>query len=326
MAPTPGGGGYWLVASDGGIFSFGDAQFYGSTGAIRLNQPIVGMATTPSGHGYWLVASDGGIFTFGDAQFYGQHREPAPQQARRGHGGHADGHGYWLVASDGGIFSFGDAALLREHRQPRLNKPVIGMIAGPNGAGYFLVASDGGIFAFGWRPSTAPWVARSSSTPSWAPRPSATAAATGSPTAPGGVELRGGPLLRLRAAQSLPPDRRHGRCPGQRLLLRGALPVRRLRLRHQQVPVLQHASPTPPDRHRAGRRGVIFVHQPVPRPRGRLGRSRPQPVHLLDLHDICRTPAGLPGLRRVRPGLQCRLPGRSQCVQRRPEPRARTPR
>ena len=71
MAPTPDGGGYWLVASDGGIFSFGDAEFYGSTGGIHLNKPIVGMAATPDGLGYWLVASDGGIFSFGDAQFYG---------------------------------------------------------------------------------------------------------------------------------------------------------------------------------------------------------------------------------------------------------------
>ena len=44
MAATPDGGGYWLVASDGGIFSFGDAVFYGSTGAIALNKPVVGMA------------------------------------------------------------------------------------------------------------------------------------------------------------------------------------------------------------------------------------------------------------------------------------------
>jgi hypothetical protein len=63
--------GYWLVASDGGIFAFGDAQFYGSTGAMTLNKPIVGMTATPDGKGYWLVASDGGIFAFGDAQFYG---------------------------------------------------------------------------------------------------------------------------------------------------------------------------------------------------------------------------------------------------------------
>jgi hypothetical protein len=32
------------VASDGGIFSFGDAPFLGSTGNIHLNKPIAGMA------------------------------------------------------------------------------------------------------------------------------------------------------------------------------------------------------------------------------------------------------------------------------------------
>jgi hypothetical protein len=30
MAATPTGKGYWLVASDGGIFTFGDAVFFGS--------------------------------------------------------------------------------------------------------------------------------------------------------------------------------------------------------------------------------------------------------------------------------------------------------
>ena len=70
MAATTTGGGYWLVARDGGIFAFGDARFLGSTGNIRLNQPVVGMARTPSGGGYWLVASDGGIFAF-NAPFFG---------------------------------------------------------------------------------------------------------------------------------------------------------------------------------------------------------------------------------------------------------------
>ena len=47
MAATPDGGGYWLVASDGGIFSFGDAGFHGSTGAIRLNQARGGHGRHP---------------------------------------------------------------------------------------------------------------------------------------------------------------------------------------------------------------------------------------------------------------------------------------
>jgi hypothetical protein len=64
-------GGYWMVASDGGIFSFGNAQFYGSTGAIQLAQPVVGMTTPANPSGYWMSASDGGIFSFGSAVFYG---------------------------------------------------------------------------------------------------------------------------------------------------------------------------------------------------------------------------------------------------------------
>jgi hypothetical protein len=71
MASTTDGGGYWLVAADGGIFTFGDATFYGSAGSLHLVAPVVGMSATGDGLGYWLVAADGGIFTYGDAPFYG---------------------------------------------------------------------------------------------------------------------------------------------------------------------------------------------------------------------------------------------------------------
>ena len=109
MAATPDGQGYWLVASDGGIFTYGDAQFYGSTGDIRLNQPIVGMAATPDGQGYWLVASDGGIFTYGDAAFEGSAGNIALNKPIIGMARTNNGQGYILVASDGGIFSYGNA-------------------------------------------------------------------------------------------------------------------------------------------------------------------------------------------------------------------------
>ena len=129
MAATPDGGGYWLVASDGGIFSFGDATFYGSTGAIHLNQPIVGMAATPDGGGYWLVASDGGIFSFGDATFYGSTGASTSTSPIVGMAATPDGGGYWLVASDGGIFSFGDAEFYGSTGAIHLNQPVVGMAA-----------------------------------------------------------------------------------------------------------------------------------------------------------------------------------------------------
>ena len=126
MASTPDGRGYWLVASDGGIFSFGDARFYGSTGALTLNRPIVGMAATPDGRGYWLVASDGGIFSFGDARFYGSTGALALNRPIVGMAATPDGRGYWLVASDGGIFSFGDARFYGSTGALTLNRPIVG--------------------------------------------------------------------------------------------------------------------------------------------------------------------------------------------------------
>jgi N-acetylmuramoyl-L-alanine amidase len=149
MAATPDGKGYWLAASDGGIFSFGDAQFYGSTGSISLNRPVVGMAATPDGKGYWLAASDGGIFSFGDAQFYGSTGSISLNRPVVGMAATPDGKGYWLAASDGGIFSFGDAQFYGSTGSISLNRPVVGMAATPDGKGYWLAASDGGIFSFG---------------------------------------------------------------------------------------------------------------------------------------------------------------------------------
>jgi hypothetical protein len=140
---------YWLVASDGGIFSFGGAGFYGSTGGMQLNKPIVGMAGTPDSGGYWLVASDGGIFTFGDAAFYGSTGNLTLNKPVVGMASTPDGHGYWLVASDGGIFAFGDAAFYGSTGNLTLNKPIVSMATTSDGHGYWLVASDGGIFAYG---------------------------------------------------------------------------------------------------------------------------------------------------------------------------------
>jgi len=114
-APTHG---YWLVGSDGGIFSFGSAAFHGSMGGITLQRPVVGIVPTADRGGYWLDASDGGVFSFGDTQFYG---------SIPGLGLHPAGSG--LPSS--------------------LNAPIVGMVPSHDQAGYFMVASDGGVFAFG---------------------------------------------------------------------------------------------------------------------------------------------------------------------------------
>jgi sugar lactone lactonase YvrE len=146
---NPTGQGYTLAASDGGVFTKGNAQFYGSLGNIVLNKPIVGMAMTPDGKGYWLVASDGGIFTKGDAQFYGSMGNIVLNKPIVGMAATPDGKGYWLVASDGGIFTKGDAGFFGSLGNITLNKPIVGMAPTPDGQGYWLVASDGGIFTKG---------------------------------------------------------------------------------------------------------------------------------------------------------------------------------
>ncbi len=149
-APSaPANSSYWLVASDGGIFSFGNAQFLGSAGGTPLNKPVVGMAPTASGNGYWLVASDGGIFNYGAAGFFGSQGGQPLNAPIVGMAATPDGGGYWLVASDGGIFSFGDAQFFGSQGGKPLNKPIVGMATTHDGLGYWLVASDGGIFSYG---------------------------------------------------------------------------------------------------------------------------------------------------------------------------------
>ncbi|HEV7526265.1 MAG TPA: hypothetical protein VGP92_14935, partial [Acidimicrobiia bacterium] len=67
-SPTPDNRGYWLVASDGGVFAFG-APFRGSLGNTTLNKPVNGLVAY--GNGYLMVASDGGVFDFSDKAFVG---------------------------------------------------------------------------------------------------------------------------------------------------------------------------------------------------------------------------------------------------------------
>ena len=141
--------GYWLVSAGGGVFPYGRARFFGSTGALPLNRPIVGLAATPSGAGYWMVATDGGVFSFGDAAFFGSTGAIRLNRPIVGMAATPSGRGYWMVASDGGVFSFGDAGFFGSTGAIRLNRPIVGMAATPSGRGYWLVASDGGIFAFG---------------------------------------------------------------------------------------------------------------------------------------------------------------------------------
>jgi hypothetical protein len=141
--------GYWFVAADGGVFAYGDAEFHGSTGDIKLQKPVIGMAAPVNGGGYWMAASDGGVFAFGNVPFLGSMGGQRLNKPIVGMAATPTGKGYWLVATDGGIFAFGDAGFYGSTGDLKLNQPIVGMAATPTGQGYWLVARDGGVFTFG---------------------------------------------------------------------------------------------------------------------------------------------------------------------------------
>jgi hypothetical protein len=153
--------GYWLVGSDGGIFTFGSAQFHGSTGQLKLNRPVVGITPTVDHEGYWLNASDGGVFAFGDTQFYGSIPGHGLSPAGSGapHSLNApivgmvpsyNDRGYFMVGSDGGVFAFGDAKY--EGSCPGIggcSGTAVSVMPDASGNGYWLVTRSGDIYAFG---------------------------------------------------------------------------------------------------------------------------------------------------------------------------------
>ena len=101
-----GDGAYYIFGSDGGVFAFGGAHFFGSIpgNKVKLNAPIVGGAVTQDGGGYWMVGADGGVFAFGNAQFHGSmggKKLNAPVTGIERSGG-----GYLLLGRDGGVFAF----------------------------------------------------------------------------------------------------------------------------------------------------------------------------------------------------------------------------
>jgi hypothetical protein len=133
------------VASDGGVFTFGDATFWGSMGGKHLDQPVVGMAADGATGGYWLVASDGGVFTF-NAPFLGSEggiRLNAPIKFITGT---PDFDGYRMVGADGGVFNFGDAQFYGSAANG-VSRVWQGLATTPDGGGYWLFSNSAGGYA-----------------------------------------------------------------------------------------------------------------------------------------------------------------------------------
>jgi len=112
MVATPDGKGYWLASANGGVFSFGDANFKG------LRRRHAG-------------------------------RRPEHRRARRSHGGDARWKGYWLRFGQRRGVQLRDANFEGSAAGMRLGGPVVAMVATPDGKGYWLASANGGVFSFG---------------------------------------------------------------------------------------------------------------------------------------------------------------------------------
>ena len=152
IAATPSGRGYWATASDGGVFTFGDAPFLGSVagrtlvGAGRRHRRNARRATATGSSAPTVVSSP---------SVTPRSTVRSPASGRRRHRRSSaspstpSGSGYWLVGADGGVFAFGDAAFEGAATSFGHGAPIVGMAPTASGYGYYLLGADGGVFAFG---------------------------------------------------------------------------------------------------------------------------------------------------------------------------------
>ncbi len=148
---TSNGGGYWLLGSDGGVFTFGNASFYGSLSGTKLSGTPIGIIASTDNNGYIIATSTGSIYVFGDAVSYGEITSAIPSTIVSIIPTF-DNHGYWLISSDGGVFSFGDAGFYGSafgNTSITSTNSIVGATPTLSGKGYWLVAANGAVFPFG---------------------------------------------------------------------------------------------------------------------------------------------------------------------------------
>ena len=107
MAATPGGGGYWIAESNGGIWPYGNAVGYGRAFPAF---PISAIVTPPGPNaGYFLIGKDGGVFPFGSASGYlGSVAGRIPGNDVVGAALTLVGHGMWFARGMGQVVGLGD--------------------------------------------------------------------------------------------------------------------------------------------------------------------------------------------------------------------------
>lgn len=139
-----------MLGSDGGVFTYGDAGFFGGAHDIgESTRPFVALLPSGTGNGYNLVDTTGAVFSFGDADYFGGANGITSGDVITGATGTMSGNGYVMVASHGGVFTFGDANFFGSLKDSELNDNATDIVMAKNDSGYWILADDGGVFTFG---------------------------------------------------------------------------------------------------------------------------------------------------------------------------------
>jgi glucose/arabinose dehydrogenase len=155
--------GYWTLAADGTVRSFGDAIAHG---APELGSNALQIVSSATGEGYWILETTGWVHDLGDAQHHGdlisEGIELDPDETAVTLSPLPDDSGYWIFKSRGRAVAFGtaqhygDASYLGSVPEvlmgATLNEPIAGLAATADNRGYWLIAADGGVFSFGSAP------------------------------------------------------------------------------------------------------------------------------------------------------------------------------
>jgi N-acetylmuramoyl-L-alanine amidase len=151
IAATPTGAGYWVLASNGAVQSFGDARILGRAPRATSATRAIRLAARPQGDGVWVLTDDGRVAGLGAAATLGGPpsgaRNPAVDLAPT-----RSGAGYWVLLADGSVSAHGDATSSQ-------GLAGVGHWAAPAAAivavghGFAIGAHDGGLWSF----AGAPW-------------------------------------------------------------------------------------------------------------------------------------------------------------------------
>jgi hypothetical protein len=163
IVPTINGKGYLMVASDGGVFAFGNARFVGSCATIGgCPAPVVAVVPDATGDGYWLLLANCDMVAFGDAlkvadtnceNLARANKLTATSAART-----PSGRGYWVLLNNGTVFPEGDAQSLGSWHAGDMastNDPAVSIVPTSDGRGAWVVDANGMVDAYGDAPKVA---------------------------------------------------------------------------------------------------------------------------------------------------------------------------